>query len=55
MLTRRSNDEVLAVDDALCQLEKHDAQAAELVKLRCFAGFTHQQAAEDARDQQTGG
>jgi RNA polymerase sigma factor (TIGR02999 family) len=39
-------DELLAVDEALDELERHDAQAAALVKLRFFAGFEHQQAAE---------
>lgn len=39
-------EEVLAVHDALDELERHDAQAAALVKLRFFAGFEHQQAAE---------
>jgi RNA polymerase sigma factor (TIGR02999 family) len=39
-------DELLALDDALSELERHDSQAANLVKLRYFAGFTHQQAAE---------
>jgi RNA polymerase sigma factor (TIGR02999 family) len=39
-------DEVLAVHDALEELEGHDAQAAALVKLRFFAGFEHQEAAE---------
>jgi RNA polymerase sigma factor (TIGR02999 family) len=39
-------DEVLAVHDALDQLEGHDPQAAALVKLRFFAGFGHQEAAE---------
>jgi hypothetical protein len=39
-------DEVLAVHDALAELERHDAQAAALVKLRFFAGLEHQQAAE---------
>jgi RNA polymerase sigma factor (TIGR02999 family) len=39
-------DEVLAVHDALDELELHDPQAAALVKLRFFAGFEHQQAAE---------
>jgi RNA polymerase sigma factor (TIGR02999 family) len=39
-------DEVLAVDEALADLERHDAQAAALVKLRFFAGFDHQEAAE---------
>lgn len=39
-------EEVLAVHEALDELERHDAQAAALVKLRFFAGFEHQQAAE---------
>src|SRR5262245_17464656 len=39
-------DVVLAVHDALDDLERHDTQAAALVKLRFFAGFEHQQAAE---------
>ena len=39
-------DELLAVHEALDRLEQHDAQAAALVKLRYFAGFEHQQAAE---------
>ena len=39
-------DELLAVNDALAELERHDAQAAALVKLRFFAGFEHQEAAE---------
>jgi RNA polymerase sigma factor (TIGR02999 family) len=41
-----SLDKLLAVHDALDQLERHDAQAAALVKLRFFAGFEHQEAAE---------
>jgi RNA polymerase sigma factor (TIGR02999 family) len=39
-------DELLAVHEALAELERHDAQAASLVKLRFFAGFEHQEAAE---------
>jgi RNA polymerase sigma factor (TIGR02999 family) len=39
-------DELLAVHEALDRLEQHDPQAATLVKLRYFAGFEHQQAAE---------
>jgi RNA polymerase sigma factor (TIGR02999 family) len=39
-------DELLAVHEALEQLERHDAQAAALVKLRYFAGLEHQQAAD---------
>ncbi|MEX0610940.1 MAG: ECF-type sigma factor [Pirellulales bacterium] len=38
--------ELIALDEALCELEKHDAQAAQLVKLRYFAGLSHQQAAD---------
>jgi len=39
-------DQLLALDEALSDLERHDAQAANLVKLRYFAGLTHQQAAD---------
>ena len=39
-------DELLALDDALTEFERHDPRAAELVKLRYFAGLSHQQAAE---------
>jgi RNA polymerase sigma factor (TIGR02999 family) len=38
-------DEVLGVHDALDELERHEPQAAALVKLRFFAGFEHQEAA----------
>jgi RNA polymerase sigma factor (TIGR02999 family) len=40
------SEELLALDAALTELERHDAQAARLVTLRFFAGMTHQQAAE---------
>ncbi len=40
------SQELLALDEALQQLERHDAQAAQLVKLRYFGGLTHQQAAQ---------
>ena len=39
-------DDVLAIDEALQELERHDPQAAELVKLRFFAGLGHLEAAE---------
>jgi RNA polymerase sigma factor (TIGR02999 family) len=39
-------DQLLAVHEALDELERHDPQAAALVKLRFFAGFEHQQAAD---------
>jgi RNA polymerase sigma factor (TIGR02999 family) len=37
---------LLEINEALTALEKHDAQAAQLVKLRFFAGLQHQEAAE---------
>jgi RNA polymerase sigma factor (TIGR02999 family) len=39
-------DEMLAVDDALERLEAEDPQAAELVKLRYFAGLSVEEAAQ---------
>lgn len=41
-----SDDAVMLVNDALEKLAAHDAHAAELVKLRFFAGLTLAQAAE---------
>jgi len=38
-------EELLALDDALARLEEFDHEAAELIKLRYFAGFTQAQAA----------
>lgn len=39
-------EELLALDEALTELEAHDAEAAKLVKLRYFAGLGHQEAAQ---------
>jgi RNA polymerase sigma factor (TIGR02999 family) len=39
-------DDLVALDEALCELENHDPDAARLVKLRYFAGLSHQDAAE---------
>jgi RNA polymerase sigma factor (sigma-70 family) len=39
-------EEVLSVHEALDDLQRHDAQAATLVKLRFFAGFGHRESAE---------
>jgi RNA polymerase sigma factor (TIGR02999 family) len=39
-------DELIDLDEALAELEKHDSQAAQLVKLRYFAGLSHQQTAD---------
>jgi len=41
-----SPDDLLAVDEALTELEEHDPQAADLVKLRYFAGLSHREAAD---------
>jgi RNA polymerase sigma factor (TIGR02999 family) len=38
--------DLLALDEALERLTRHDPQAAQVVKLHCFAGLTIQQAAE---------
>jgi RNA polymerase sigma factor (TIGR02999 family) len=38
-------DDLLALDEALDQLAAEDPVKAELVKLRCFAGLSHQEAA----------
>ena len=40
-----SHDELLALDEALSELERHDPPAATLVKLRYFAGLPHQEEA----------
>ncbi len=37
--------DLVAFDEALTELHGHDSQAAELVKLRFFAGLAHQEAA----------
>ncbi|MEX2168567.1 MAG: ECF-type sigma factor [Pirellulales bacterium] len=42
----KASDELIALDEALERLAEHDAQSAELVKLRYFAGLTIPQAAE---------
>jgi RNA polymerase sigma factor (TIGR02999 family) len=39
-------DDLIALDEALYKLERFDADAAQLVKLRYFAGLTHQDAAD---------
>jgi RNA polymerase sigma factor (TIGR02999 family) len=40
------SDDLVALDEALSRLECHDPDAAGLVKLRYFAGLSHQEAAE---------
>ena len=46
IITPASSDEILAVHEALDTFEKTNEQAAQLVKLRYFAGMTIPQAAE---------
>jgi RNA polymerase sigma factor (TIGR02999 family) len=40
------DEDLLALDEALDELERHDPKTARLVKLRYFSGLTQQQAAE---------
>ena len=40
------SEELLAIHEALDELEVHDPQAAQLVKLRYFVGLQHKEAAE---------
>ena len=40
------SDDLVALDEALSRLERHDPDAARLVKLRYFAGLSHQDVAE---------
>jgi len=44
--TKTTDDNILPISKALKKLATHDAVAAELVKLRFFAGMTFRQAAE---------
>lgn len=44
--TETSDENLLLIDEALEKLAAHDGAAAELVKLRFFAGFTFAEAAE---------
>ena len=45
-MCEESPRELLAVNEALDGLSRDDPMKAELVKLRCFAGLSHQDAAE---------
>jgi len=40
------SEDLIALDEALTRLEGHDPAAARLVKLRYFAGLSHQDAAD---------
>jgi RNA polymerase sigma factor (TIGR02999 family) len=45
VVSRIEPDELLRLDEAICQLAENDPTAAELVKLRYFAGLSIQDAA----------
>jgi RNA polymerase sigma factor (TIGR02999 family) len=40
------SDDLVALDEALSRLEQHDLVSAQLVKLRYFAGLSHEEAAQ---------
>ena len=42
----RDPDDLLAIDEALAALAEEDAEAAEVVKLRIYAGFSVEEAAD---------
>ena len=44
--TETTDDNILLINEALERLTRHDAQTAELVKMRFFGGLTFPQAAE---------
>lgn len=46
LAARMADEQLLALHEALDRLAEHDAQKAELVKLRFFAGLTNEQAAQ---------
>jgi RNA polymerase sigma factor (TIGR02999 family) len=46
LIAGEDDDRFLELHEAIQQLERHDPAAASLVKLRYFAGFEHQEAAE---------
>jgi hypothetical protein len=46
MITSLPPEDVLGLNDLLDTLAVHDHTAADLVKLRCFAGLTLEQAAD---------
>jgi RNA polymerase sigma factor (TIGR02999 family) len=45
-LSRATPDQVVALDDSLARLTEDDPEAAELVKLRLFAGMSAEEAAQ---------
>jgi RNA polymerase sigma factor (TIGR02999 family) len=46
LATEVTPDRLLAIDDALAQLEREDPTAAQIVKLRYFTGLTVEEAAQ---------
>ena len=46
LTTAAPPEELLALDEALAEFERHDPEAARLVKLRFYGGLSHLEAAE---------
>lgn len=46
LATESDPDEILMLDEALCRLEKDDPDAAQIVRLRFFAGLSMDETAE---------
>lgn len=46
LATDDRSEEIVAIEEVLLQLEHHDEQAAQLVKLRYFVGMEHREAAQ---------
>jgi RNA polymerase sigma factor (TIGR02999 family) len=46
LATEHDLDTVLALDDAICRLEKEDPRASEIVRLRFFAGLSVDETAD---------
>lgn len=46
LVSARRSDDVLALEDALVDLERHEPALAEIVELRCFGGLTIDETAE---------
>jgi RNA polymerase sigma factor (TIGR02999 family) len=46
LATEVTPDQLLAIDDALAQLERDDSTAAQIVKLRYFTGLTVEEAGQ---------
>ena len=46
LATAENSDQILALDEALCRLESQEPEAAQVVRLRFYAGLNVDQTAE---------